>query len=266
MIRRFASRAMLALALSTTALSTTALVGCDAEEDSSAEEQDVTASKAGTFETFVGVDGKHYFHLLSGNGEKVLQSQAYSSRAAAEKGVESVRKNAVDANNFEQLTASNGEHYFNLVAQNGEIIGSSELYTTATSAKKAATSVKSLVAKAQRQRAAEDGGAKFTTVKGADSKTYFNLRAANGEIVLQSQGYSSKSKSLDGIDSVRDNGGAEGAYEVVSLDDGGAFFRLTAANGEIIARSEIYVSESNAERGATAVRELIASELVADPK
>jgi uncharacterized protein YegP (UPF0339 family) len=261
MIRRFASFAMLALALSSTAL-----VGCDAEDDGTSDEQDVSSAKAGTFETFVGIDGKHYFHLLSPNGEKVLQSQAYSSRSGAEKGVESVRKNAVDAKNFDQLTASNGEHYFNLVAQNGEIIGSSELYTTASSAKKAITSVTSLVAKAQRQRAAEEGGARFTTVKGADGKTYFNLRAKNGEIMLQSQGYSSKSKALDGIDSVRDNAKVDEAYEIVTLEDGGAFFRVVAGNGEIIARSEIYVSESNAERGYETVRDLIASELVADPK
>ena len=79
MIRRFASFAMIAFALSTTAL-----VGCDAGDDASADEQDVTASKTGTFETFKGIDGKWYSHLLSPNGEKVMQSQAYSSRSAAD--------------------------------------------------------------------------------------------------------------------------------------------------------------------------------------
>ena len=31
------------------------------------------------FETFVGKDGKYYFHLLASNGQKVLQSQGYNS-------------------------------------------------------------------------------------------------------------------------------------------------------------------------------------------
>lgn len=259
MFRRFAT---LLLAAS---LSTTALVGCDAEEDAVAgDEQNATSSKPGKFETFQGIDGQHYFHLLSANGQKVLQSEGYTTLKSAEKGVESVRTNGVEAASYLVQEATNGEFYFVLLAANDEIIGTSQLYSTKSNAKKGHEAVRKLVAKAQRQRAAEDGGAEFAVITGSDSKKYFHLRAGNGEIVLQSQGYSSKSKALDGIDAVRDNGKEEASYEIVELDDGGAFFRLKAGNGEIIGRSEIYVSTSNAERGADTVRELLASELVAD--
>lgn len=260
MLRRLAT---LILAAS---LSTTAFVGCDADEEPTSEEQDATAGKPGKFETFEGIDGQFYFHLLSPNGQKVLQSEGYTTRKSAEKGVESVRKNAVDGSSYEVLQATNGEHYFVVVAANDEIIGTSQLYASKSGAKKGVETVTKLVAKAQRQRAAEEGGAAFDVITGTDGKRYFHLRAKNGEIVLQSQGYSSKSKALDGIDAVRDSGREEGAYEIVELEDGGAFFRLVAENGEIVGRSEIYVSKSNAQRGADTVRELIASELVADPE
>jgi hypothetical protein len=52
---------------------------------------------ANRFETFVGNDGQHYFKLKAANGEIILQSQGYSSLAAATNGVESVMKHAPDA-------------------------------------------------------------------------------------------------------------------------------------------------------------------------
>jgi hypothetical protein len=49
------------------------------------------------FETLVGEGGQHRFHLKAANGEIILQSQGYSSQSAAVTGIESVMKNAPDA-------------------------------------------------------------------------------------------------------------------------------------------------------------------------
>ena len=46
---------------------------------------------------------------------------------------------------------------------------------------------------------------KFNLKEGADGKTYFNLTATNGEIILQSQGYASKAGAENGIESVKKN-------------------------------------------------------------
>lgn len=46
---------------------------------------------------------------------------------------------------------------------------------------------------------------KFTIFRGEDEKFYFNLAAPNGEIILSSQGYSSKQAAKNGIKSVRKN-------------------------------------------------------------
>src|SRR4051812_8471393 len=123
---------------------TPVFAGCAA--DPTADEQDLTSS-AGSFETFKGSDGKYYFHLLAGNYEKVLQSQAYTTLANAKKGIESVKTNGVNTKSYKVLTASNGEFYFNLVAANGEIVGTSETYVSKSNADRAVTTVHDLIVK-----------------------------------------------------------------------------------------------------------------------
>jgi uncharacterized protein len=249
------------------ALASLNVLACGGADDSGTPgvEQDVTA-KAGRFETFKGKDGQHYFHLLAANGQKVLQSEGYTTLTSAKKGISSVKSNGVDAEAYEVLEASSGEFYFNLIAGNGEIIGTSQMYATKTTANRGVTTVVGLVSRANREEAAATGGAKFQAFKGLDSKQYFHLRAANGEIVLQSEGYSSSSAALKGITSVRSNGKLAEQYEIVEAENGQFFFRLLATNGEPIAYGETYVSLANAERAVDAIVVLLRSEKVADPQ
>ncbi|RQQ53814.1 YegP family protein [Burkholderia stagnalis] len=74
--------------------------------------------------------GQFLFHLKAGNGEIILRSELYKTKASAENGVASVRKNAPDDGRYERKTAHNGEYMFNLKAGNHEIIGTSETYAT----------------------------------------------------------------------------------------------------------------------------------------
>ena len=84
------------------------------------------------------------FDLKATNGQTVLSSEIYSSRAAAIKGVASVRMNAPTAGvenqteegyavlthpKFEMYVDKAGEYRFRLKATNGQIIGTSEGYT-----------------------------------------------------------------------------------------------------------------------------------------
>jgi uncharacterized protein YegP (UPF0339 family) len=73
-------------------------------------------------------NGDFQFSLKAGNGQIILASQGYASKASCENGIESVKTNAADDTRFELLTSSNGKFYFNLKAGNGQIIGSSEMY------------------------------------------------------------------------------------------------------------------------------------------
>ncbi|MDQ3801139.1 MAG: YegP family protein, partial [Acidobacteriota bacterium] len=87
-------------------------------------------SQTGRFEIKTSANGKFHFNLKSGNGETILSSELYNSRSAAEKGVESVKKNAEDPNRYERKLNKNQEPYFVLKAQNGEIIGTSEVFSS----------------------------------------------------------------------------------------------------------------------------------------
>lgn len=68
------------------------------------------------------------FDLKAGNGQVILSSEVYTTKAACENGVESVKKNASDDAKYERKESSNGKPMFNLKAGNGQIIGTSELY------------------------------------------------------------------------------------------------------------------------------------------
>lgn len=85
---------------------------------------------AGKFELKKTASGQFMFNLKAGNGQVILTSEMYESKASAENGIESVKKNAADDERYERKTASNGAPYFNLKAGNGQIIGKSEMYSS----------------------------------------------------------------------------------------------------------------------------------------
>ncbi|GAB5400034.1 MAG: YegP family protein [Aureisphaera sp.] len=71
---------------------------------------------------------KFHFVLKAGNGQVILSSQMYASKAGAMNGIESVKTNCSDDNCWERKTAKNGKFHFNLKSTNGQIIGSSQMY------------------------------------------------------------------------------------------------------------------------------------------
>lgn len=77
--------------------------------------------------------GRYSFVLKAGNGETILRSEAYNTKASAENGIASVQKNCAEDARYEKKTASNGKEFFNLKATNGQVIGSSEMYSSAAS-------------------------------------------------------------------------------------------------------------------------------------
>ena len=91
----------------------------------------------GKFEIKIRKDGEFQFNLKAGNGEIILTSEGYTTKAACLNGIESVRKNSADDAKFEVLEAKNGKMYFRLKAGNGQVIGASK-----ETAKKGMASVK----------------------------------------------------------------------------------------------------------------------------
>lgn len=50
------------------------------------------------------------------NGQIILASEGYSSKAGCMNGIESVKTNSQDDNRFESKTSTNGKFHFNLKA------------------------------------------------------------------------------------------------------------------------------------------------------
>lgn len=97
---------------------------------------------AGKFVLKTATNGQTYFRLQAGNGQVILQSEMYKTRASAEDGIASVKKNAADDARYERKSAGGGQHMFNLKASNGQVIGTSELYKTEASRDAGIESVK----------------------------------------------------------------------------------------------------------------------------
>jgi uncharacterized protein YegP (UPF0339 family) len=94
---------------------------------------------------------------------------------------------------------------------------------------------------------------KFTIFSGKGGKTYFNLKAGNGEIILASQGYVDKSGARNGVDSVKTNAADAGRFEKKVAGNGKFHFSLKAVNGQIIGNSEMYESEKARDAGIASV-------------
>lgn len=87
--------------------------------------------------------GEFRFNLKAGNGETILRSEGYKAKASCTNGIESVRTNSQVDSRFDRKTSSNGSPYFNLKASNGEIIGTSEMYSSTSAMENGIDSVKS---------------------------------------------------------------------------------------------------------------------------
>ncbi|MBQ7268737.1 MAG: YegP family protein [Bacteroidales bacterium] len=84
----------------------------------------------GKFKVTVRKNGEFQFNLLATNGQVILSSEGYNSKAACMNGIESVKKNAPEEKRFEKLVAKNGKPYFTLKATNGQVIGQSQIYAS----------------------------------------------------------------------------------------------------------------------------------------
>ena len=90
---------------------------------------------------------------------------------------------------------TNGEFQFNLKAGNGQVILTSEGYTTLAACKNGIESVK--------KNAVED--ARFERKEAKNGAPFFNLKAGNGQIIGKSEMYSSQAACENCIASVMKN-------------------------------------------------------------
>tara|TARA_B100000287_G_scaffold396376_1_gene411975 strand:+ start:673 stop:1113 length:441 start_codon:yes stop_codon:yes gene_type:complete len=98
-------------------------------------------SMAGKFELKKGRTGKFSFNLKAGNGQVIFTSQSYADKRSANAGIKSVKTNASKAERFERKSSTKGQAYFTMTATNGQVIGKSQMYTSAPGMEKGIQSV-----------------------------------------------------------------------------------------------------------------------------
>ena len=118
----------------------------------------------GKFEVKTTKNGGFMFNLKAGNGEVIATSETYTTESACMNGIESVRKNSVDAKledqtvaefetvtnpKFEVYKDKAGEFRFRLKATNGQIIATGEGYKAMAGCKNGIASIKKNVVDAK---------------------------------------------------------------------------------------------------------------------
>lgn len=105
--------------------------------------------------------------------------------------------------------AKNGGYHFVLKAGNGEVIASSEVYTTLNACKNGVESIRkncgAEVEDTTSKRGVKQTNPKYEIYMDKKGEYRFRLKAVNGEIIVVSEGYTAKSSCKNGIDSVKRN-------------------------------------------------------------
>ena len=97
---------------------------------------------AGEFELKKAKNGHFFFNLKAANGQTILKSEMYKAKSGAKNGIASVKKNAASEERYECRESKKGEPYFVLLAANKQVIGQSQMYSSAAAMENGIQSVK----------------------------------------------------------------------------------------------------------------------------
>lgn len=105
---------------------------------------------------------------------------------------------------------------------------------------------------------------KFVIKKRTNDEYQFNLKAGNGEIILSSEGYSSKNACVDGIKSVMENASDDSRYDKLTTSNNKHYFNLKAGNSQVIGISEMYETASGRDSGIDSVKRNAPNAIIED--
>lgn len=94
---------------------------------------------------------------------------------------------------------------------------------------------------------------KYEIKKARNGEFRFNLKAANGEMILSSERYATKRNARKGIASVQKNSPEDSRYDRRKSRNGQPYFVLKAANHQVIGKSEMYETARAMENGIRSV-------------
>ena len=222
----------------------------------------------GKFEVYPNGDGYQY-RLKASNGEILIVSENFVSRDNVLKAIEAIRRNVVEGE-LRIIEDKHGMFKFKLISKNYRVIALGSNYTTEKSAVRASESFKKFALKADVVEietpvdkeslsatpvdlgVIEDrNGGKYIVEK-FNGEFSWSLRANNGQILIQVEGYTSKNSILNSIEVFKKNA-ANGTFKIVKDKNDNYHFRLYSAAGRVAAIGETYGSKQLAESAAISV-------------
>lgn len=219
----------------------------------------------GKYEVYQAGDGFKY-NLKASNGEVLVSSEVYTTRDGVIKAIEAIKRN-VETGEIRVFADKHGNYKFKLTAGNHRVIAISAHYSTEKSAQRASESFKKFALTADIvdievkdtdeatpitvARGEDKDGGKFEWERFNDEFSW-DLKASNGQILCQAEGYTSKSGLLNSIEVFKKNVN-EGSFKVVKDKNDQFMFKLYTASGRVCAVGESYSSKASAESAANSV-------------
>lgn len=204
----------------------------------------------------------YFFELHASNGEKLMESQEYTSLAGAKKGIET-HVNNIQSGNFKISLTKKGTYIFKLMNAKGMLLCTGENYTTRARCEKAIESTKRFAETAVidetvqeiviKVPADEENTVATATTEGAIGKWivsketdsegnvayYFELFANNGEKLLSSEDYASPNGAISGLETHKKNI-EKGNFRIVPTKRGDYIFKLLNGNNQLLCLGEHY--------------------------
>ena len=232
-----------------------------------AEEAPKGRSYNGKYEVYEIGDGYQY-HLKASNGEILFVSEVYTTREGVSKAIDALKKN-IETGELRISKDKKGLFKFKLVAKNHRVLAISSTYPQEKGAQRASESFKKFAVKADivdiefedadvktatpievNTKERKNGG-KFEIEK-FDGEYSWDLKASNGQILCQADGYTSKSGVMNSIDSFKKNI-KEGTFKCVKDKNNNYCYKLYTQSGRVCAVGESYPTKTSAESAANSV-------------
>ena len=221
----------------------------------------------GKYEVYHTGDAWQY-HLKASNGEILFVSETYTTRDGVIKGIDAVKRN-LETGEVKIFADKHGNYKFKLVSRNYRVLAISANYSNEKGATRASESFKNFAVKADivdieyedvdLKTATpidvnlndEKTGGKFI-VEVFDGEYSWDLKASNGQILAQAEGYTSKAGCLNSIESFK-KAVVEGSFKCVKDKNDNYQYKLYTSSGRVCAVGEAYPSKTSAESAAQSV-------------
>ena len=217
----------------------------------------------------------YFFELRANNGERLLESEEYTSYQGALRGIQTHKTNILNGN-FKIATTKKGDYIFKLLSGKNMLLCTGENYPTRTRCQNAIDSTIRFAATAILDENVQDivikvpqeedtpvapltegcyGKWIITTGVGTEGQQvyYFELYANNGERLLESEAYTTYTGAVNGIRTHKKNIESNN-FRITLTKRGDYIYKLLNGNGQLLCLGEHYKTKRLCQNAVESVK------------